>query len=84
MISFDVTSLSPFDINFQEGLDKDVISLSPSGIGRECVWSLRHRQSNDKNVMLVEDKIQRVELDQKKHRIMWQTVFPVVKSVAPS
>ena len=28
VISFDVISLSPFDINFQEGLDKDVISLS--------------------------------------------------------
>ena len=28
MISFDVISLSPFDINFKEGLDKDVISLS--------------------------------------------------------
>ena len=37
VISFDVISLSPFDINFQEGLDKDVISLSPSGICREWV-----------------------------------------------
>ena len=37
VISFDVISLSPFDINFQEGLDKDVISLSSSGICREWV-----------------------------------------------
>ena len=60
MISFDVISLSPFDINFQEGLDP-----------RDT------EQSNDKNVMLAEDKIHWVELDQKKHIIMWQTVFPV-------
>jgi len=33
VISFDVISLSPFDINFQEG---------PSGICREWVWSLSH------------------------------------------
>ena len=32
VISFDVISLSPFDINFQEGLDIDVIFLSLSGI----------------------------------------------------
>ena len=34
VIRFDVISLSPFDINFQEGLDKDVISLSLS------LWNL--------------------------------------------
>ena len=34
VISFDVISLSPFDINFQEG---------PSGICREWVWSLSHK-----------------------------------------
>ena len=58
MISFDVISLSPFDVNFQEGLDKNVISLSPSGICREWVWSLSH---NIKHLIkmwcLLEDKI---------------------------
>ena len=58
---------------------------------RRVFWNLSNgfgprdtEQSNDKNVMLVEYKIHWVELDQKKHRIMWQTVFPVIKSVAPS
>ena len=76
MISFDVISLSPFDINFQEGLDKDVISLSPSGICREWVWSLSH---NIKHLIkmwcLLEDKIHWVELDQMKHRINGKLFF---------
>ena len=38
MISFDVISISPFDINFQEG---------PSGICCECVWSLSHSTKHE-------------------------------------
>ena len=34
--------------------------------------------------MLVEDKIHWVELDQEQWRNKWQTVFPAMKSVAPS
>ena len=41
-------------------------------------------QSSKSNVMLVEDKNHWVELEQKECRNMWQVVFPVVKSVAPS
>ena len=64
--SFDVISLSPFDINFQEGFDpSDTV------------------QSNVKNVMLVEDKNHRVELDSEETHNKWQSFF-VVKSVAPS
>ena len=48
MISFDVISLSPFDINFQEGL---------SGIHRiGLVLEIQYKAGN-KTVMLVEDKI---------------------------
>ena len=53
-------SLSPFDINFQEG---------SSGI---CLMGLvleTHHKAMITNVMLVGDKIHWVELDQKKHRI---------------
>ena len=78
--------LSPQMISF------DVLSLPLwHQFPRRVFWNLSNgfgpwdtEQSNDKNVMLVEDKIHWVELDQKKHRIMWQTVFPVMKSVAPS
>ena len=76
MISFDVISLSPFYVNFQEGLDKNVISLSPSGICREWVWSLSH---NIKHLIkmwcLLEDKIHWVELDQNKLRISGKLFF---------
>src|SRR3954469_23915981 len=67
MISFDVISLSPFDINFQEG---------SSGICRKgLVLEIQHK-TMDKTVMLVEDKIHRVELDQKRYGISGK-LFPI-------
>ena len=48
VISFDVISLSPFDINFQEGL---------SGIRRIGLVLETQHKAMDKTVMLVEDKI---------------------------
>ena len=66
MISFDVISLSPFDINFQEGF-----SWNPSN--RFGPWVTA--QSIYINVMLVEDKIHWVELDQKKYRICGKLFF---------
>ena len=49
---------------------------------RRVFWNLSNgfgpwvtAQSNDKNVMLVEDKIHWVELDQKKHRISGKLFF---------
>ena len=46
--SFDVIALSPFDINFQEGL---------SGIRRIGLVLETQHKAKDKIVMLVEDKI---------------------------
>ena len=65
-LSFDVISLSPFDINFQEGHLEFVVN----GFGP---WVTA--QSTKENVMLVEDKIHWVELDQKKHRISGKLFF---------
>ena len=56
-LSFDVISLSPFDINFQEGFFWIFVT---NGFGP---WVTE--QSNKLNGMLVEDKIHWVELDQK-------------------
>ena len=66
MISFDVISLSPFDINFQEGL---------SGIRRIGLVLETQHKAMDKTVMLVEDKIHWVELDQKKYRTSGKLFF---------
>ena len=75
MISFDVISLSPFDINFQEG---------PSGICREWVWSLSHstKQQGKCDVGRGQDSLSGAGSEETQNK--WQTVFPVVKSVAPS
>ena len=59
-------SLSPFDINFQEG---------SSGICRMGLVLEMQNKAMIKNVMLVEDKIHWVELDQKKHRICGKLFF---------
>ena len=75
-LSFDVISLSPFDINFQEGFFWIFVT---NGFGP---WVTE--QSSKSNVMLVEDKNHWVELDQKECRNKWQGVFPVVKLVARS
>ena len=64
--SFDVISLSPFDINFQEGL---------SGIRRIGLVLETQHKAMDKTVMLVEDKIHWVELDQKKYRTSGKLFF---------
>ena len=64
--SFDVISLSPFDINFQEGL---------SGIRRIGLVLETQHKAKDKIVMLVEDKIHWVELDQKKCRTSGKLFF---------
>ena len=66
MISFDVISLSPFDINFQEGLLEFVVNGFDPWVTAQSIY---------KNVMLVEDKIHWVELDQKKHRISGKLFF---------
>ena len=60
-------SLSPFDINFQEEF---LWIFVTNGFGP---WDTE--QSNDENVMLVEDKIHWVELDQKKHIICGKVFF---------
>ena len=64
--SFDVISLSPFDINFQEGFS----IICRIGL----VLEIQHK-AEDKIVMLVEDKIHWVELDQMKHRISSKLFF---------
>ena len=64
--SFDVISLFPFDINFQEGL---------SGIRRIGLVLETQHKAKDKIVMLVEDKIHWVELDQKKCRTSGKLFF---------
>ena len=66
MISFDVISLSPFDINFQEGL---------SGIRRIGLVLETQHKAKVKIVMLVEDKIHWVELDRKKCRTSGKLFF---------
>ena len=65
-LSVDVISLSPFDINFQEGF---------SGICRMGLVLESQHKANDKNVMLVEDKIHWVELDQKNHKMSGRLFF---------
>ena len=76
VISFDALSLSPND--------KLWCSLSPlwHQFPKRVFWNLSNgfgpwdtEQSNDKNVMLVEDKIHWVELDQKKYRTSGKLFF---------
>ena len=59
-LSFDVISLSPFDINLQEGI---FCIVSQNRFGP---WVTE--QSNKLNVMLVEDKNHSVEVDQEESR----------------
>ena len=59
-------SLSPFDINFQEGL---------SGIHRIGLVLETQHKAMDKTMMLVEDKIHWVELDHKKYRTSGKLFF---------
>ena len=73
---FDVISLSPFDINFQEGFFWIFFTI---GFGP---WGTK--QSSKAKVMLVEDKNHLVELEQTEIRNKWQVGFPVMKSVTPS
>ena len=84
MISFDVISLSPFDVNFQEGLDKNVISLFLWNLSWMGLILESQHKALDKNVMLVRGQDSLSGAGSEETQNMWQTVFPVMKSLAPS
>ena len=74
-LSFDVISLSPFDINFQEG---------SSGICCEWVRSLNHKAKQQVECDAGKGQESLSGAGVKECRNKWQAVFSAVKSVAPS
>ena len=75
-LSFDVSSLSPFDINFQEGSSGVWVKI---GLVLES-----HSKVAGKNKVLVEDKNHRVELEQNVQDANDKVSPQHLKSVTPS